>query len=197
MENMICLILFRNPNITVLQLTKLLGHFTSTIQAILATIQATVPVYASGTNKDIPVEKFSPNNIDIRFACSRETTVVEKQNLFINRQITNSATTAKKTIQMDAPKTGWEVFTNGLKTVEFQNIFHQYSGTESNLFDPTDFHLTKNATVYLQIDNISALTYLLKMGGTQNLEIINISKENWMYLGSRNISITGSICLAN
>ena len=106
MENIreICLILFRNPKITVLQLTKRLGRFTSTIQAILASIQATVPVYASGTNKDIPVEKFLPNKIDIRFACSRQTTVVDRQNQFINRQITNSATTAKKLFRGMHPK---------------------------------------------------------------------------------------------
>ena len=31
---------------------------------------------AAGTNKGIPVEKFFPKNIAIRFVCSRETTLV-------------------------------------------------------------------------------------------------------------------------
>ena len=53
------------------------------------------------------------------------------------------------------------------------------------------FSKNKNATVHLQLDNTSALTYLLKTGVTQNLEMIKISKESWMYLLSRNISITG------
>lgn len=55
--------------------------------------QATLLVFASGTNKDIPVEKFFKSNIFIRFACSRRTTVMDEQYQFINRQITDSATT--------------------------------------------------------------------------------------------------------
>ena len=55
--------------------------------------QATLLVFASGTNKDIPVEKFFQSNIFIRFACSRRTTVMDEQYQFINRQITDSATT--------------------------------------------------------------------------------------------------------
>ena len=54
--------------------------------------QATLLVFASGTNKYIPVEFFQ-SNIFIRFACSRRTTVVDEQYQFINRQITDSATT--------------------------------------------------------------------------------------------------------
>ena len=46
-----------------------------------------------GTNKDIPVEKFLPKNIEIRFTWTRETTLVHKQYQFINRLITDSGST--------------------------------------------------------------------------------------------------------
>ena len=39
------------------------------------------------------IERFLPNNIDIRFACSKGPTMVDKQQQFISRQTTNSATT--------------------------------------------------------------------------------------------------------
>ena len=45
------------------------------------------------TNKDIPVGKFLPKNIDIRFTWSRGTTLVHKQYQFINRLITDSGST--------------------------------------------------------------------------------------------------------
>ena len=54
--------------------------------------QATVPVSAAGTNQGDSVGIFLPEN-DIRFACSRETTMMGKRYQFINRQITDSATT--------------------------------------------------------------------------------------------------------
>ena len=76
--------------------------------------QATVPVSAAGTNKDIPVEKFLPSNTEIRFACSRGTKMVNEQYQFINRKITDSATTTND--YSDASKTGLRAFANGKKT---------------------------------------------------------------------------------
>ena len=69
----------------------------------------------AGTNKDIPVEKFLPSNISIRFACSRGTTMVNKQCQFINIKITDSVTTTND--YSDASKTGWGAFANGKKHV--------------------------------------------------------------------------------
>ena len=47
--------------------------------------------------------------------------------------------------------------------------------------------------IHLQIDNMTALSYLVKMGGgggTRNQELIQISKEIWDFLLSRQITIT-------
>ena len=36
--------------------------------------------------------------------------------------------------------------------------------------------------IHLQVDNIVALTYLMKMGGIQNLKTVELAKEIWEYL---------------
>ena len=44
--------------------------------------------------------------------------------------------------------------------------------------------------IHLQVDNIVALTYLMKMGGTQTLKIVELAKEIWQYLLKWGITIT-------
>ena len=44
--------------------------------------------------------------------------------------------------------------------------------------------------IHLQLDNTTALAYLMKMGGTRNLNLINLSQEIWNYLLNRQITIT-------
>ena len=44
--------------------------------------------------------------------------------------------------------------------------------------------------IHLQVDNIVALTYLMKMGGTQNLKMVELAKEIWEYLLKWGIKIT-------
>ena len=52
---------------------------------------------------------------------------------------------------------------------------------------------TKNVAktaIHLQIDNTCALSYLLKMGGTHNMQMLKLSKEIWEYLFHKQITIT-------
>ena len=44
--------------------------------------------------------------------------------------------------------------------------------------------------IHLQVDNIVALTYLMKMGGTQNLRMVELAEEIWKYLLKWGITIT-------
>ena len=53
------------------------------------------------------------------------------------------------------------------------------------------FHKRKPVnSIHLQIDNMAALSYLLKMGGTHSMELIQTSKEIWDYLHQHKITIT-------
>ena len=47
------------------------------------------------------------------------------------------------------------------------------------------------SSIHFQIDNKTALKYLLKMGGTKSAQMVDISKEIWEYLLSNGITITG------
>ena len=44
--------------------------------------------------------------------------------------------------------------------------------------------------IHLQVDNIVALTYLMKMGGTQNLKMVELAKGILEYLLKWGITIT-------
>ena len=48
---------------------------------------------------------------------------------------------------------------------------------------------TINAT-HIQIDNTTALWYLLKMGGTTDKTLVDLSKDIWKYLILKQITIT-------
>ena len=45
-------------------------------------------------------------------------------------------------------------------------------------------------TIHLQIDNMTALSYLLKMGGTHSQKLLILTKEIWNFLIDRQIMIT-------
>ena len=76
---------------------------------------ANVPLSAAGPNKGIPVEKFSPDNIETRSTSSRGTIMVDKQYQLVKRQINNSATTTNNCSD-EYIKKRMGAFTNDLKT---------------------------------------------------------------------------------
>ena len=49
---------------------------------------------------------------------------------------------------------------------------------------------SKQKAIYLQVNNMVALTYLLKMRGTQNLKLILLAKEIWNHLLQCRITLT-------
>ena len=48
----------------------------------------------------------------------------------------------------------------------------------------------KPASVHMRIDNTSALSYIVKMGGTQSLPMLTVAKRIWQYLLEHEITIT-------
>ena len=45
-------------------------------------------------------------------------------------------------------------------------------------------------TIHLQIDNMTALFYLVKMGGTRSQELLQVAKEIWDCLLASRIAVT-------
>ena len=69
---------------------------------------------------------------------------------------------------------------------------YKYFRTESSKICNFNFHsLVPTAkTIRIKMDNITALSYLVKMGGTRNQLLVQISKEIWEYLLDKGITIT-------
>ena len=51
--------------------------------------------------------------------------------------------------------------------------------------------MSKMSAIHIQVDNMTALSYLLKMGEKKNSELMQISKELWEFLIGQEITITG------
>ncbi len=45
-------------------------------------------------------------------------------------------------------------------------------------------------SMHLQVDNLTALYHILKMGGTKNMTLIEVTKRIWEYLLSNGITLT-------
>ena len=55
----------------------------------------------------------------------------------------------------------------------------------------------KMSTIHIQVDNMTALTYLLKMGGIKNPELMQISKEISGFPFGQRITITAEYLPGN
>ena len=49
---------------------------------------------------------------------------------------------------------------------------------------------TKVSRVHLPVDNVAAISYIEKMGGTKNPRMLKLAKEIWQYLMSKKITLT-------
>ena len=101
------------------------------------------------------------------------------------------------TISSDAARTGgWGAECNGQITGGVWN--QEESNLHINVQEliaaqlalKTFTKLMKGSSVHLMIDNTSALSHLAKMGGTKNEMMIDLSKEIWSYLTSKQITLT-------
>ena len=100
------------------------------------------------------------------------------------------------TIQTDASRTGWGAVclgetAKGIWSSQEQN-WHinilELLAVKLPLLTFTKDKAVKS--IHFQIDNTTALRYLLKIGGTKNLKLIELSKEIWEYLLLKGITIT-------
>ena len=99
-------------------------------------------------------------------------------------------------IQEDASKSGWGAFCNGVLTgwklsKKEENLHKNVLELIAAKFAILTFTKGQsNIAIHMQIGNKTALSYLLKMGGTHNKELLHISKSIWNYLLSKQITIS-------
>ena len=68
---------------------------------------------------------------------------------------------------------------------------HKYSGIEGSDSASMSFHKQmKMKAVHFQVDNTTALMYLLKMGGCGNKRLLDLAKDIWDYILKKEIMIT-------
>ena len=99
-------------------------------------------------------------------------------------------------IQTDVYKKGWRAVCWGIRTGD--QWFKKEQGLHINQVELlairfailTFAKMWKMLAIHIQVDNMAALSYLLKMGGTKNPDLMQIPKEIWEFLLGQVITIT-------
>ena len=188
MENLIlkCQNLLSHPQsqTTVLELTKLIGLMSSIVQTVLPA--------------RLQLRYLQQQQIQrLNQACSYQAEIVlnslSKQELLWwveNLRLNNGRSLRQKepnlVIRTDASKSAWGAFSNGMST-EGNGQKRRRTYTFAIL---TFTKVQSNIAIHLQIDNKTALSYLLKMVGTHNRELLHISKSVWSYLLNKQIAMS-------
>ena len=189
-----CQNLLRSHFTTLLELTRVVGLLSSTIQAV------------------------EPAKIQLRFLQQQQIVCLRKKMSYQSVPTLNTKSITELTwwienlrfcngrtfsqlnpqviIQTDASLTGWGAVCNGVQTSgqwsEEERSLHinvlELLAIKLALFSFTRGKRVK--AIHFQIDNKAALSYLLKMGGTKNENMIRLSKEIWHYLLNHNMAIT-------
>ena len=181
-----CKIIFSVKEITVLQLTQLVGLLSSTIQAILPAkiqfcymqLQQVSPLKGGMSYK----EKIILNDQ----ALGELQWWIENLKYFNGRYLIQAK--PQIVIQTDASLEGWEANCMGMETGS------KWSVEERKLhINVLELLVVKNAilaftkektinAIHIQTDNTTALLYLLKMGSTTDKTLVDLSKDIWKYL---------------
>ena len=119
-----------------------------------------------------------------------------KENLFLLNSKPLKIRIPQLIIQTDASKTGWGAVCQGNTTEGIWS--YQERSKHINILELIAVKLailtfTKGKSVtaiHLQIDNMTALSYLVKMGETHSPELLQVAKEIWDYLLAHGIAVT-------
>ena len=188
-----CLDLYQSPQVSILQLTKMLEHFTSTIQAVLP---ARPPAFLQQQHIQALKEKKSfLANITLNNNSKQELLWWIKTLEIFNR--TSLLKQVPQVVfQKDASLTVWGAALQGRSirgTWSFQERKQHINKLELlavKLAHQT-FLKSKNFTsIHIKMDNIAPLTYLKKIEGTNNQKMTILSNQIWEILISKQIMIT-------
>ena len=195
-----CQNLLKNPQTSILELTRLIGLLTSTFQAVLPTrlncrflqIQQILSLSENLSyldkivlNENSKIElKWSVQNLEL---CNGQALIQPP---------------AEVLIQADVSTKGRGARCNGISTVgmwsaqEMKNCINVLELLAIKLAIQTFSKALKHKAIHLQVKNMVALTYLLKMGGTQNLKLVELTKEIWDHLLQCGITLTAEYLLS-
>ena len=189
-----CQNLLRSHSTTLLELTRVVGLLSSTIQAVEP---AKIQLRFLQQQQIVCLrKKMNYQSVITLNTKSRTELTWWIENLRFCNGRTFSQLNPQVIIQTDASLTGWGAVCNGVQTSgqwsEEERSLH-INVLELLAIKLALFSFTKGKRVkatHFQIDNKAALSYLLKMGGTKNENMIRLSKEIWHYLLNHNMAIT-------
>lgn len=177
-----CKSLLSVPKVSVRELMKLIGRLSSTAIAVLP-----APLQYRAMQRQQIQELSSSRNYDSLIILTKE--VKNELNWWcLNLQLSNGRLLVSPPPQLilssDASLQGWGAYCNGQRTGG------QWSAREKELHINVlelkaaklailSFHrlFSKALSIHIRMDNIVALTYLIKMGSTRSETLTTISKE--------------------
>ncbi|XP_057296294.1 uncharacterized protein LOC130625258 [Hydractinia symbiolongicarpus] len=190
-----CLSLYKTREATILELTQLIGVLSSTIQAVLPARLEFRFLQQQQQIQSLKVSKSYATLVHLKRESLEELLRwVNNLKLYNGRSLMQPQ--AQSLLQTDASLKGWGAVCQGTRTggmwSQTEQILHinvlELLAIKLALLS---FHKMKQfASVHIQADNMTALSYLLKMGGTKNLTMIKIAKEIWDFLLLHKITIT-------
>ena len=184
-----CQNLLSHPQTTVLELTKFIGLMSSTVQAVLPKVFTTktntitiLTLFISGRDSIKQFVKTGTSLVGGKFKIKQWKITKAKGTKFSD---TNRCIKIRlgSLLQRGVNWGKWSekeenLHTNVLELIAAKFVILTFTKGQSNI------------AIHLQIDNKTALSYLLKMGGTHNTELLNVSKSIWSYLLSKQIAMS-------
>ena len=189
-----CQNLLRSHSTTLLELTRVVGLLSSTIQAVEP---AKIQLRFLQQQQIVCLrKKMNYQSVITLNTKSRTELTWWIENLRFCNGRTFSQLNPQVIIQTDASLTGWGAVCNGVQTsgqlTEEERSLHinvlELLAIKLALFSFTRGKRMK--AIHFQIDNKAAFSYLWKMGGTKNEYMIRLSKEIWHYVLNHNMAIT-------
>ena len=190
-----CETLLAAERVTIRDVTRLVGRLSSAAIAVLP-----APLQYRATQRQQILELSSQKNYESFIKLSpevKEELVWWVRNLHLSNGRLLLVPPPQLIISTDASKQGWGAACKGYQTGG------QWSAGEKTLhINILELKAVKLAlycfhhmfpsikSIHWRIDNIVALTYLKKMGGTHSRALTDLSKQIWEYLLSHKITIT-------
>ena len=189
-----CQELYNCPTMSILQLTKLIGLLSSTAQAVLpARLQYRYlqQVQLTALRAKRPYQFMV--TLDQR---SREELLWWARNLDLTKGKLLIQPPAQMCMQTDASRKGWGASCQGVSTggkwSEKERTYHinilELIAVKLALL--TFINQVRGKNLHLQVDNMTALSYILKQGGTGNVVLLETAKEIWKIILEQGITIT-------
>ena len=189
-----CAQLAASPKTTIMELTKLVGKLFFTDQAVLPgrlqcryLQQQQIQAVRETNSYQTKVKLNQQSLAELKWW---------KENLLLQNGKPLKIGIPQLIIQTDASKTGWRAVCQGINTGgtwSYQERTKHINILELIAVKLAILTFTKGKSVtaiHLQIDNMTALSYLVKMGGTRSPELLQVAKEIWDYLLANGIAVT-------